>query len=43
MQLKELFGPMCKEVHSKEEDMTSRYMMSEQLGAENPKIIMFET
>ena len=41
-QLKELLAGMCKDVHSNE-DYTLRYMMTEQLDAENPDIIMIET
>ena len=42
MKLKELLGGMCKDVHSKE-DYTLRYMMTEQLDAETPDIVMIET
>jgi hypothetical protein len=33
---------MCKDVHSKE-DYTLRYIATQQLGAENPDIVMIET
>lgn len=40
--MKELLTQMCKDVHSKE-DYTLRYMMTEQIDAETPDIVMVET
>ena len=45
LQLKELLAGMCKDVHEKE-DYTLRYLMTEQLKAEEgkePDIVMIET
>jgi hypothetical protein len=33
---------MCQSVHSKE-NFTHRYLMTEQLGEETPKIVIIET
>ncbi|KAK3718915.1 hypothetical protein LTR37_004831 [Vermiconidia calcicola] len=40
--LRELMGKMCKDVHGKE-DYTLRYMMTEQLDADTPDVVMIET